>query len=777
MAKNTSRNPRYAALNAGGNEDTRRLIDASNRLAEEMSRIFPADPDIADRHYWLETIINHVPDYIYAKDIEGRFLIANQVTIADNGLESLRDIIGKTDFDLHPPHLAKIIDDVERRVIETGEPIFGIEERAMVTKGRDRWLMTSKVPLRNKCGKIVGIVGVSRDISDRKAAERLLEGQAHLLEMIANGRPLEEFFRELILLIEALVPRIRGSILLLSADGGRLLHGAAPNLDETYCGMIHGVEIGPKAGSCGTAAWRGEQVIVADIFTDPLWEDYREIVQLYEFRACWSTPIHSRERKVLGTFALYSEAVCVPDESQKELIAMAAHLAGIAIERKQAEDRISFMAHHDALTGLPNRALFEEQVAEALEALRGTGHWAVLAFLDLDNFKLVNDTLGHAAGDELLKMTATRMRASVRKSDIVVRVGGDEFILLLNGLPCERDVVLARLEDIRAAIAAPMQINGHSLQISCSMGVACFPNQGKTVGELLANADMAMYRAKELGRNNLQVFTEEMAGKAHEKLLKQAELREAISREEFLLHFQPQMNLETGRVFAAEALLRWHHPERGMVSPADFIPLAEETGLIVPIGDWVLRAACRQCKAWHDAGLPLLIVSVNVSARQFRERNWAAHVAAVLAEVGLDPRYLELELTESLIMQDVPGALATMHELEAIGVHLAIDDFGTGYSSLSALKRFPVRRLKIDRSFVEDIPANVDDKAITAAIISLAQNLGLRVIAEGVETQAQVEFLRHSGCDEIQGYFFSRPLASADFAALLRQPGLNADGI
>ncbi|OCP36866.1 EAL domain-containing protein [Ensifer sp. LC163] len=777
MAKNTSCNPRYAALNAGGNEDTRRLIDASNRLAEEMSRIFPADPDIADRHYWLETIINHVPDYIYAKDIEGRFLIANQVTVADNGLESLGDIIGKTDFDLHPRHLAKVIADVERRVIETGEPIFGIEERAMVTKGRDRWLMTSKVPLRNKCGKIVGIVGVSRDISDRKAAERLLEGQAHLLEMIANGRPLEEFFRELILLIEALVPRIRGSILLLSADGRHLLHGAAPSLDESYCGIIHGVEIGPKAGSCGTAAWRGEQVIVADIFTDPLWEDHREIVRPYEFRACWSTPIHSRERKVLGTFALYSEAVCVPDEPQKELIAMAAHLAGIAIERKQAEDRISFMAHHDPLTGLPNRALFEEQVAEALEALRGTGHWAVLAFLDLDNFKLVNDTLGHAAGDELLKMTATRMRASVRKSDMVVRVGGDEFILLLNGLPCERDVVLARLEDIRAAIAAPMQINGRSLQISCSMGVACFPNQGKTVGELLANADMAMYRAKELGRNNLQVFTEEMAGKAHEKLLKQAELREAISREEFLLHFQAQMNLETGRVFAAEALLRWRHPERGMVSPADFIPLAEETGLIVPIGDWVLRAACRQCKAWHEAGLPLLIVSVNVSARQFRERNWAAHVAAVLAEIGLDPQYLELELTESLIMQDVPGALATMHELEAIGVHLAIDDFGTGYSSLSALKRFPVRRLKIDRSFVEDIPASVDDKAITAAIISLAQNLGLRVIAEGVETQAQVEFLRHSGCNEIQGYFFSRPLASADFAALLRQPGLNADGI
>lgn len=777
MTKNTSRNPRYAALNAGGNQDTRRLIDASNRLADEMSRIFPADPDIADRHYWLETIINHVPDYIYAKDVEGRFLIANQVTVADNGLESLSDIIGKTDFDLHPPHLAKIIADVERRVIETGEPIFGIEERALVTKGRDRWLMTSKVPLRNKSGQIVGIVGVSRDISDRKAAERLLEGQAHLLEMIANGRPLEEFFSELILLIEALVPRIRGSILLLSPDGRRLLHGAAPNLDETYCDIIHGLEIGPKAGSCGTAAFRGEQVIVADIFSDPLWEDCRDIATPYAFRACWSTPIHSREKKVLGTFALYCDTVCVPDDQQKELIAMAAHLAGIAIERKQAEDRISFMAHHDALTGLPNRALFEEQVAEALETLRGTGQWAVLAFLDLDNFKLVNDTLGHAAGDELLKVTATRMRASVRKSDMVVRVGGDEFILLLNGLPCERDIVLARLEDIRAAIAAPMQINGRSLQVTCSMGVACFPNQGKTVGELLANADMAMYRAKELGRNNLQVFTEEMADKAHAKLLKQAELHQAIAQDEFLLHFQPQMNLETGRVFAAEALLRWRHPERGVISPGDFIPLAEETGLIVPIGDWVLRAACRQCKAWHEAGLPLLIVSVNVSARQFRERNWAARVAAVLAETGLAPAFLELELTESLIMQDVPGALSTMHELEAIGVHLAIDDFGTGYSSLSALKRFPVRRLKIDRSFVEDIPGDVDDKAITAAIISLAQNLGLRVIAEGVETQAQVDFLRHIGCDEIQGYFFSRPLASSDFEALLRQPAMKAGAL
>ncbi|WP_018011895.1 EAL domain-containing protein [Sinorhizobium medicae] len=767
MADKTSRSIRYADLNAGDNAETRRLIDAGNRLADEVARLFPSQPDIADRHYWLEAMINHVPDYIYAKDTEGRFLIANEVTVADNGLESLQDLVGKTDFDLHPHEFAQAVAGTERRVLETGEPIFGIEERAIVTKGRDRWLMTSKVPLRSKSGKIIGIVGISRDITDRKSAERLLEGQARLLEMIAKGKPLTEFFNELVLLIEALLPGIKGSILLLSEDGRHLLHGAAPSLDRAYSAAVHALEIGPNAGSCGTAAWRGEQVIVSDVYADPLWADYALLLKSSGLRSCWSTPILSCERKVLGTFALYAHEVATPCEQEQELIAMAAHLAGIAIERKRAEDRISFLAHHDALTGLPNRVLFEEQVDGMLEEIRERDQCAVLAFLDLDNFKLINDSLGHAAGDELLKAVAGRMRASVRKTDFVVRVGGDEFIILLNGLPKERDIVLSRLEDIRSAIAMPLQLQGRSLQVSCSMGVACFPNQGRTAGELLANADMAMYRAKELGRDNIQVFTEEMAARAHERLQWQEELREALAGEEFLLHFQPQMNLGTGRIFAAEALLRWNHPVRGIISPSVFIPLAEETGLIVPIGDWALRAACRQLKAWQDAGLPPLIISVNVSARQFRERNWASRVAEILKETGLEARYLELELTESLIMQDVPGAIATMHALEAIGVHLAIDDFGTGYSSLSALKRFPVRRLKIDRSFVTDIPLDADDMAITSAIISLAQKLGLRVIAEGVESEAQVEFLQKAGCDEIQGYFFSRPLSAEAFESLL----------
>ncbi len=766
MTKNLGRYRRDSEATVASNGDTQRLIAASQRLAAEVSRMFSPEPDIADRHYWLETMMNHIPDYIYAKDLDGRFLIANQATVTENGFREAHEIVGKSDYDIHTLENARHFEQAERRVIETGEPIFGIEELNAVSKD-ERWLMTSKVPLRDKQGVTIGVVGISRDITDRKRAERLLLGQARLLELIATSTPLSEFFNELILMIEAHLPGIIGSILLLSPDQRHLLTGAAPGLDGAYCAAIHGVAIGPKVGSCGTAAFRGEPVFVSDIQSDPLWEDYAELVRPLGYRSCWSMPILSYRGQVLGTFALYSHQPGTPSVEQVDLISMAAHLAGIAIERRQSEERIQFMAHHDALTGLPNRALFDERVASALEQSRLTGQWVALAFLDLDNFKLINDTLGHHAGDELLRVVASRMLACVRKSDMIVRVGGDEFIILLNSLPPEASVMLSRLEAIRAAIGAPVVLAGRSLQVSCSMGVVCYPEHGETATELLANADSAMYRAKEVGRNNLQVFDAQMAAKAHESLQRHEELRDAVAHAEFVLHYQPQMNLKTGRVFAAESLLRWQHPERGLISPGDFIPLAEETGLIVPIGDWVLNEACRQNKAWQDAGLPPIVVSVNVSARQFKERNWVSKVAEALEDSGLDARYLELELTESLIMQDVASAVATMHELEALGVHLAIDDFGTGYSSLSALKRFPVRRLKIDRSFVQDIPGDADDRAITGAIISLAQKLQMQVIAEGVETQEQVDFLAASGCDDIQGYFFSRPVAAAAFVSLL----------
>jgi diguanylate cyclase (GGDEF)-like protein len=470
---------------------------------------------------------------------------------------------------------------------------------------------------------------------------------------------------------------------------------------------------------------------------------------------------------VLGTFAMYSSQVREPTAAETRLVDLATHIAGIAIERKRAEDRIHFMANHDALTGLPNRTLLKDRLTQAVLYAKRYDRWATVVFIDLDNFKIVNDSLGHNVGDELLKIVAERMVACIRATDTVVRLGGDEFVILLFDQPKSADMISATLQKVRTSIAEPIRVDGHDIAVTCSIGLANYPNDGTDADALLANADAAMYRAKEIGRDNFQFYTPELNTKVHEKFLLQKELRNAILRSEFVIHYQPQVDLRTGRIFAVEALIRWQHPTLGMVAPMKFIPMAEETGLIVPIGDWVLLAACRQNKAWQEAGLPPMRICVNVSARQFKEKNWVSRVAGALRESGLAAKYLELELTESLIMQDVAQAVATMRELQILGVQLAVDDFGTGYSSLAALKNFPVARLKIDKSFISDILTNENDRAVASAVISLGQKLNLRVIAEGVETEDQVTFLRENNCDEMQGYHFSKPIPAPGIEKLI----------
>ncbi|MGQ3211520.1 MAG: putative bifunctional diguanylate cyclase/phosphodiesterase [Shinella sp.] len=758
-----------------GNDDadaTARLMSASQRLMSEAARLFPLAAAQNERTIWLEAMIDEVPDYLYFKDRNGRFVVANRAIVSDNRRDGLDSLEGLSDFDIHPEPIARGFFETEQDIIRTGRPMLDMEELIRDSRGNLKWLLTSKLPVRDGAGEVIGIVGIARDITERKRSESLHLGQAHLLKMIALGSPLAEVFSALILLIEAHVPDVTGSILMLAPDGKHIVNGAAPNLDPAYCQLIEGLEIGPAVGSCGTAMWRGEPVIVSDIESDPLWADYSAFVLPYGFRACWSSPIASYQGKVLGSFALYSRHRGEPSAECMKLVGMATHIAGIAIERKEAEDSIQYMAHHDALTGLPNRSMLDERVASAIEAADDRGGTMTLAFLDLDNFKLVNDSLGHHAGDELLKIVAARMLRCVRASDSIVRLGGDEFVVLINGAMRRGEMVEDRLRAVREAIAEPVEIEGRSFQVTCSMGVAAYPEHGRNVMELLARADVAMYRAKEIGRDAMQVFSAELANRASEKLALQEELRRALAQQELFLQYQPQMDLATGRIFAVEALIRWRHPERGLVGPGDFIPLAEETGLIGPIGDWTLRAACRQNKAWQVSGLPPIVVSVNVSARQFQEKDWVERVAAALEESGLEARYLELELTESMIMQDVQQAVETMHRLEKLGVHLAIDDFGTGYSSLASLKRFPVGRLKIDRSFVQDLPDDGDDAAIARAVISLAHSLQLRVIAEGVETREQIDFLREAGCDEIQGYYLSRPIDARALQAILCIPNL-----
>ena len=434
--------------------------------------------------------------------------------------------------------------------------------------------------------------------------------------------------------------------------------------------------------------------------------------------------------------------------------------------RKQTEQRIHHVAQHDVLTGLPNRSLLQDRLGQAVAYSQRTLHPVWVMLIDLDRFKFVNDSMGHKAGDVLLMTVAARLRSALRDTDTVARLSGDEFVVILTEHADERlsaDIV-QRLMD---SVAQPVMLGSKEFFVTCSIGVAVYPTDGAPADTLIEHADIAMYRAKKLGRNNFQFYTPAMNEEAMERVRIEGALRNALERNEFVLHYQPQVDLRNGQIVGMEALIRWRHPELGMVAPNRFISVAEETGLIVPIGAWVMRTACAQNKAWQDAGHVPLRVAVNLSARQFSAPNLVADMRQVLEQTGLPPSCLEIELTESLFMSDVTLAVELLHNMKSLGVKLSIDDFGTGYSSLSYLSRFPIDVLKIDRSFVNDITRDVNDAAIVDSIIALAHNLKMNVIAEGVETGEQLNYLREHGCDEMQGYFFSRPLPAADFEQLL----------
>ncbi len=557
------------------------------------------------------------------------------------------------------------------------------------------------------------------------------------------------------------------------AETNKLSPVAQAGFDDGYLKEIAGslCDADEIPDACGQALRQKKIAVVNDIKTDP-GVACRQTALARGYRSMTSLPLLV-DGRVAAVLVLYSAKTGFFDDQELTLLN---HLAGdisLALKYLEKEEKLNYLADYDVLTKSANRSLLQDRLAHAIAYAGRHGRQVAVISVDIDNFKYINNSLGHNTGDQLLKAVTERLGSCVRDGDTIARQGGDEFVIVLPDQDSEEHASQV-IKRILAAIACPILIKDREFNITCSIGASFYPKDGHDGETTLKNADAAMYRAKELGRNTFQFYAKEIDARINERLVLENSLRRAIEREELLLQYQPQIHLNRGEIVGAEALIRWRHPELGIVSPDKFIPLAEETGLIGPIGEWVLRTACAQNKAWQDARLPEITVAINLSARQFRHKGLTDTIAHALQETGLKADCLGLELTESLVMHNAAAGALMLQNLKQMGVKLSIDDFGTGYSSLSYLKRFPIDELKIDQSFVRDVMTDPDDAIIAKAIITLAHELNLKVTAEGVETKEHMDFLLGRRCDKAQGFYFGRPLHAGEFEDLLQQKSLAA---
>jgi diguanylate cyclase (GGDEF)-like protein/PAS domain S-box-containing protein len=952
-------------------------------VAEDISERKRAEEAVARERALLRAVVDAIPERIYVKDREGRFLLQNATNLKIRGITNHDEIVGKTVFDIFPREMAERMDAEDRAVMESGAPLLNREGQTFFSgpdgrAGDARWHVTSKVPLKDGAGNVFGLVGVNRDITDRKRMEEalresedryrslfelaplpLLVIEERTLKIVAANEgalekygyardeflsmtildlqvpedrekvgqqlrerdPLKEAFferRHVIKSGEVILTEVTARPFVFREQRARMLlvndvteqrraQEALRDSEEQLRAMFNQASVGITISAldmhyvqvndkyCDVVGYSRDELLrmsVRDVNLEENMEDatdYRRKLFSGEIRSSarekqlrckdgsrvWVSMATSvirdengapkyfisviedvSERKRAEAALRESEeqfhqlANNIPqifwicDARQKEMIYVSpayAHvtgqpidalredarrwleavheedrervrsariaaangkydevfrvvrpdgtirwvrdrafpihnaqgkvyrIAGIAediTDMRESEERLLYLAHYDNLTSLPNRVLFYDRLKQALSQARRNEWVIAVMFLDLDRFKNVNDTLGHGAGDLLLRQVSERLAACVRSGDTVGRLSGDEFSIVLSNLAGPDDASLVA-QKIMATFTKPFNLYGKEVFVSASIGITLFPADSLDQDILIQNADTAMYRAKELGRNSFRFYTPEMNARALEKLSLESSLRRALERQEFLLYYQPKASLSTGEVIGVEALLRWHHPELGLVSPVEFMPMLEETGLIVATGEWVIRTACAQIKAWQQAGIAAVPVAVNLSARQFQVKDLGVAIANILAEEGIRHDLLELEITESSLASNSEEAAETLAYLNSLGVRVAIDDFGTGYSSLSRLKGFPLDALKIDGSFVRDITTDANDAAITRAIITMAHSLELAVVAEGVETEEQLIFLDANGCDQIQGYYFSTPLPAEECTAFI----------
>jgi diguanylate cyclase (GGDEF)-like protein/PAS domain S-box-containing protein len=699
--------------------------------------------------------------------LDGRFLHVNQ-WLCDLLGYSREELLARTFKDISHPEDRDATDPYRAKLMSGALKSFRREKRYLRKDGSVVWVSLAIALRRAPGGEPLHTITVIEEISARKHEERLLRLEHAVTRCLAEADS-----------AAAALPALMREI--CQSEGwacgeywgrdekeevlrfGGFWNAYGPSIQHHF-ESAHAAVFPPGTGLAGRVWQSGEPLWIADVSTDPRLLR-RDLAREAGLHGAFLFPV-AAAGAFLGVFAFWSREIREPDPRMLQAIRVIGSQIGQFLRRKQADERLQHLASHDALTGLPNRAMFSQLLNHAVATSQRYKRKFSVLFLDLDRFKLINDTLGHDAGDQLLVEVSARLKQSVRASDVVARLSGDEFVMLIQETAGARQArIVAR--KVLSALLRPVLLRGQECRVTASIGIALYPLHAPDEAALMKSADLAMYAAKEEGKNCFQVYSKALNSKSVGKLSVETALRRALELKELSLHYQAKRDLRTGAIAGVEALLRWQSALLGPVTPAQFIPVAEETGLIVPIGRWVLRTACAQQVAWARAGLPPVRMAVNLSPRQFADPNLLADLTAALRDNDMDAGMLELEITEGMVMHDAERAVRLLRSIKDLGVRIAIDDFGTGYSSLAQLKQFPIDTLKVDRSFIRDIPGNAEDKAITEAIIDMAKRLSLTVVAEGVETAAQESFLRKHACDQMQGYYFSKPVPAADFAALL----------
>lgn len=850
----------------GANQD----LPSSNQFEERQH----------DVHKCLGALFNRAGEPLFIKDDQYKLLLVNDA-FCDMFRLPRSKIIGKTLSDKVLPSEHAHYSSIDKQVLKDGKENIS-EEKLTIDGEQTKIILTRKNRFIDPKGNHY-LVGVIHDITQRKQTELREQSRSRVLEKITSGESLPSILELIVEVVEQEFPEMLCSVLLLNETGKNLYCGAGPSLPTLYNEAINGIEIGEGVGSCGTAAFTNERVIVEDIQSHPYWQPYKELAQEAKLGSCWSQPIRSTKGKVLGTFAIYHHSKHIPKEADLSLIEQTASLASIAIEKKQAEEKLkraasvfthahegimitdsnaniievndtfsritgyspeealgknpSFLqsgqespdfyskmwatiledgnwsgeiwnrrkngeiypemltistvkntdgkiqhyvslstditankanikqlkriAHYDLLTNLPNRVLLADRLNQAIKHCQSHHRSLAVAFMDLDGFKEVNDTYGHSFGDELLIAVSKRMQGVLRKVDTLARIGGDEFIAIMVDLDESEDSELV-FDRLLTAAADPVIIENTAVQVSASIGVTRYPQDSVDAEQLIRHADQAMYMAKQAGKNRYHLFDTAYNNAMNTQHKSIENIRSAVDKQEFILHYQPKVNMRTGEVIGAEALIRWQHPINGLIPPLEFLPVIEGHAISLELGEWVINSALTQISQWQSMGLSLPI-SVNISAYQIQQDNFTARLATLLsAHPNVNPDYLELEILETSALHDIGKVSATMNSCHKLGVLFALDDFGTGYSSLTYLKRLPAHQIKIDQSFVRDMLEDADDLAIVEGVVGLAKAFQREVIAEGVESQAHGLALLKLGCELAQGFGIARPMPAGD---------------